>query len=557
MPKAQFLTKNRHNSRYHFRGHIPADLRSRFGGQREFRIALDTCDKQVAKRTAMAMWVQLQARYDEFRAALHLNDNSQNQEITKLKLLLSLEKQKRRMVESDRADMAVELDFAERAAQRAKAETVGVAKNAVVALAGIVGQDTSVGAITQSKAFNLIADEYFAGYARTGGRGKPPVRSTLGKKREKLEFWTGLYGDLPIHEIDRAEIGRVQDAIYNLPGNSTKLYASPADAMAAAIAGHQYKVISGGKTAVDYLRALGEIFRHANRRGYIDDNPAMHLLEVVQHKAGATQKPPFTRDDLSKIFPATYGADFHRKGIPDPAKMAARFWIPLLSLFSGARVEELCQLNADDVGLCVDTGTPYYRITSEGEAHDGQAKSLKNKNSIRLVPIHPRLIEIGFLDFVAERLNEGGETAGLFALKRSDGQRMGKQISSWFARLEQRTKRNGDSYVVGGYIENQGVVTGGEIGGKRWSKSFHTFRHTLINHLLNSKHPTTGEEFTEDQIDQLTGHRQSQSGVKHYIQEGHKSMQLRAAMITAVLAVDFDFLPFNQIRWERFKSEYL
>lgn len=554
MAKHQFLSRNRHNTRYFFRGHIPKDLRPHFAGRREFRISLNTADKQIALRKAMALWVESQTIYEELRAT-HLEEDNHEKEISSLKLRFFLEKSRRRISNSDNQEMAEELDFAKRSAKRAKDETIRIAKDAISALAAGGGKSTVEN--IQPIPFNQIATEYLKKYAKTGGRGKPPVRSTLDKKREKVMFWSGLYRDRPIHDIDRAEIGRVQDGIYNLPANSAKLYPSPTDAMTAAMNGHDRKVINQGKTAVDYLRSLGEIFRHAKQRGYIDTNPADHLLEVVQHKEGATQKRPFTEDDLAKIFPANYGDNFYRSGTPDPVKLTARFWIPLLSLFSGARVEELCQLKVDDVGLCAETGTPFYRITNEGEAHDGQAKSLKNENSVRLIPIHPNLVRIGFLDFVGERLADGGEAAGLFALQRGDGQRMGKQISSWFSRLEMRTRRNGDAHIVGGYIENQGVQTKGEVGGKRWSKSFHTFRHTLVNHLRNQKHPTTGEEFTEDQIDQLTGHRTSQSSVGTYTEDGLKVLKLRAAAVTAAMAVEFDFLPFDQIRWQAFKAEYL
>ncbi len=204
----------------------------------------------------------------------------------------------------------------------------------------------------------------------------------------------------------------------------------------------------------------------------IETNPADHLHEVTQHKQDATQKPPFTKDDLIKIFPATYGNEFQRVGTPDPVKLTARFWIPLLALFSGARVEELCQLKADDIGRCVETGTPFYQITNEGEAHDGRAKTLKNKNSVRLIPIHQTLIDIGFLRFVEERRSEDGESAGLFALQRSDGQRMGKHISSWFSRMEKREKADGGMYYVGGYIESQGVETKARLEIKTGPRAF-------------------------------------------------------------------------------------
>jgi len=51
----------------------------------------------------------------------------------------------------------------------------------------------------------------------------------------------------------------------------------------------------------------------------------------------------FTKDDLRLLFGDSkeYGQDKHTK--------AANFWVPLLGLYTGARMEELCQLLIEDV----------------------------------------------------------------------------------------------------------------------------------------------------------------------------------------------------------------
>lgn len=551
MPKPQFLVRNRHNSRYYFRGHIPIDLRPHFGGKAEFRVSLGTSDKAAAKRKALKIWVELQATFDHIREAI-LTDNSATQ---RLQGQLLIEKAKAALARGENKSLRQQLQWAEADAKRGEKRASQVARDAVTALAG--GQATCSESAVTPTPFGQVAREYMNQYKRVGGKGKPPAPSTLGKKQEKVDFWIGLYGERQIHEFSKADIGKVLDFIYDLPANSSKLYESPAKAVEAALNGHEHKSLNAGKTVVDYLHSLADIFKFSCGKGYIETNPATHLYEVKQHTETATIKPPFSNDDLLKIFPANYGDGFQRNRNPDPVKMTARFWLPLLSLFSGARLEELCQLRVDDVATCSESNVPFYRITNEGEAHDGQAKRTKNKNSVRLIPIHPRLIEIGFLDFVEERRACNGDSAGLFALKRGEGERMGKGVSHWFSRQEKRTSKDGGVYYIGGYMESKGVQKTGEVGSKPWSKSFHTLRHTLINHLRNQKHPTTGEEFTEEQIDQLTGHKKSQSGVNLYTQDGLKVMKLRKAAITAAMAVDYDFLPLDRIRWENFKSEYL
>jgi integrase len=68
-----------------------------------------------------------------------------------------------------------------------------------------------------------------------------------------------------------------------------------------------------------------------------------------------------------------------------------RRWVPLLCAYSGARLSEVCQLRAED-------------FFQQGEIwcmkFDPEAGSLKNQNSERAVPLHPAIIESGFLRYL-------------------------------------------------------------------------------------------------------------------------------------------------------------
>lgn len=68
-------------------------------------------------------------------------------------------------------------------------------------------------------------------------------------------------------------------------------------------------------------------------------------------------------------------------------------WACLLGLYTGARVSEIGQLRVLDI-VELD-GIPCVSFSD-----DGEHQSLKTESSRRVVPIHPRLIELGFLDHV-------------------------------------------------------------------------------------------------------------------------------------------------------------
>jgi integrase len=71
-------------------------------------------------------------------------------------------------------------------------------------------------------------------------------------------------------------------------------------------------------------------------------------------------------------------------------------WLPLLGLFTGARLGELCHPLVSDV-QCAE-GIDYINLTDEGDE-----QAIKTVGSRRRVPIHPELVRLGFLDYVKGR----------------------------------------------------------------------------------------------------------------------------------------------------------
>ena len=81
-------------------------------------------------------------------------------------------------------------------------------------------------------------------------------------------------------------------------------------------------------------------------------------------------------------------------------KDSHKFWLPMIGLFTGARVNEICQLNPQaDVLQDEKSGIWYFNLTDES-AGVGIEKSHKNNHSKHKVPIHSKLIECGFLDYL-------------------------------------------------------------------------------------------------------------------------------------------------------------
>lgn len=137
-------------------------------------------------------------------------------------------------------------------------------------------------------------------------------------------------------------------------------------------------------------------------------------------------------------------------------------WLPLLGLYTGARINELAQLRTADISDRI-------RITDEGPG-----QRLKNSASRRVVPIHVELRRRGFLEFVDGRRRTGQERLFDFVLGR-DG--YGQAASRWFNR-----------YRAEHYFK----------------QDFHSLRHTVATRLRNADVP-------EDLVAELLGHSKGQT----------------------------------------------
>lgn len=66
----------------------------------------------------------------------------------------------------------------------------------------------------------------------------------------------------------------------------------------------------------------------------------------------------------------------------------------MLALYTGARLNELCQLLVNDIKF--DGDIAFFSINDDGD------KKLKTSAAVRIVPIHSELVKMGFMDYVKE-----------------------------------------------------------------------------------------------------------------------------------------------------------
>ena len=159
-----------------------------------------------------------------------------------------------------------------------------------------------------------------------------------------------------------------------------------------------FKTVST-KTKNKYLQYVSTLFDWAKRQGYTDNNYAEGFTLRVIEEDGRER---FSKADLEKIF---YSDEYMQRN-KKKHKSAFRFWIPLISLFTGGRRNDLCQLRVEDIKE--EEGIYYFDMNAADLNPNGERVG-KTKAAKRKVPIHSLLIKLGFLNYVTQQRNLGEE----------------------------------------------------------------------------------------------------------------------------------------------------
>lgn len=157
------------------------------------------------------------------------------------------------------------------------------------------------------------------------------------------------------------------------------------------------KTLSAKTVGDVYLASVRTILKWAVENDKLAENVAEKVRQQVPKKQ-LSREQGFTDSEALIILRA---ARDHRPAVADnaainehPATTAAKRWSPILCAFSGARIGEIAQLRKEDFRKEGDTHV--MRITPDA----GTVKA----GGYRDVPLHPQLIDMGFMKFVEASL---------------------------------------------------------------------------------------------------------------------------------------------------------
>ncbi|MHC1751062.1 DUF6538 domain-containing protein [Humidesulfovibrio sp.] len=292
-----------------------------------------------------------------------------------------------------------------------------------------------------------------------------------------------LHGDLPLPLITKTHVREFKDAMLKCPAINRlpKKFRTKKLPALIKLAEKDPSLprLSGRTINEKCLAALSAVLNWGVQNGYLDHNPATGI-KVAVGKVEEQKRLPYSVEDLNLIFrfPVFTEGARPRGGAGEAAK-----WLPILALFTGARLQELGRLQVEDVRT--DRGITFLDLTSAGT---------KTTSSKRRVPIHKELVRLGFLAYVEEhRKAKGGPLFPALKSKRSSPT---EGWTSWWGR----------------YCRGNGITDPRKV--------FHSFRHTVKDGLRDSGVPFDIRSILQGHTVPGVGEGYGQGFALHVLAEG-------------------------------------
>ncbi len=248
----------------------------------------------------------------------------------------------------------------------------------------------------EGKAFSEIAAEYVAEVQRDPSA--MLTEQTRGQHEMAFRLFADFAKDAPLAEIDRsiasgflAEIAKLDPNWGRSPHTKGRSLADVLDRF-----GQGDRQLSN-RSLNRYASSLAGLFKWARKRGYFDGSNPFSEQARPKARKGSTGWVPYTVEELNTLFGSALFTEVDTKDRVRPARHTvetALRWVPLIALFSGMRLGEICQLRTAD--LQREGKIWFFNVTEEGES-----QSVKTPAGIRRVPVHSALVDCGMLKYAA------------------------------------------------------------------------------------------------------------------------------------------------------------
>lgn len=434
------LHRSRHGVLY-FRIAIPADLRDHFVLSEVYR-SLHTARVAIAGPMAQSLALAYKSHFRQLRENFMCAKQRRQNTVAVVEWITEI-----KMDELRRPTSVVFTSQPDDPPGAMESAMLATLKAMAPANEIVIDQDATT-ATPLSNMSDLVAP-YLAFVLKTNN----PNQKTLESYRVAIALFIEIVGDKPLSALSIADQNIFEDTITRVPANRAKI------ASARGLTLEESLTLAAPKlslqTAKNHAQRTNNFLAWACRR--VDRRPPFTLMDNVRVTARSKdgERRAFNDAELKILFePVGYTAG--RKRTP------YMFWVPLIALHSGMRINEIAQLEVRDIvtrdGVtCFDVND----LPDSDELASSSAKKVKTAAGRRIVPVHDALISLGLLDFVNEQRRHGRTRVFPDLVGGRDGP--GQAASKFFGRL----------------CDRLGLVDSGLV--------FHSFRHGAIGRMRGAR----------------------------------------------------------------------
>ncbi|WP_319802069.1 site-specific integrase [Azospirillum fermentarium] len=439
---------------FHFRRRVPGRLQHRLGGLAEVYRSLETSSPRVAAFRSRLLYLESERLF----AALDGDP------------ALSVEDARRLMRDIIGPAAWVQSDLIIRrpvgagvspllsvtpAPCPALCQAQATAASAVPTIASPTVAAPVPAPVSGAPLFSTLTEAHISNMLETGAWGS---QQTALQARGTFRLWIEYHGDQQADRYTRRHASEFMKALGKLPqlhGRSPHLKGTMCEniEVAAQLSPRSIKrpKLLSMKTIKRHMSALHGYWDWLRQHGHyeFDTNPFSGFdYPIANGKPASEQRAMWSDRDLKRLFTSRLWVG------PDADRRSANFWLPIIGLLTGMRLEEIAQLHTADIKK--RDGIDFFLVHADGDLR------VKNANSVREVPVSGMLVALGFLDLVEER-------------RRAHCKRLWPDL-----------RPKGQDRRLGAYYSERFTVYRREIGVYRPGVDFHSFRGTFETLILNA-----------------------------------------------------------------------
>ena len=262
--------------------------------------------------------------------------------------------------------------------------------------------------------------------------------------------------DTPVYRITRDNLLEFRDLLYKIPTKLAQKSRYKDKSLSQILKLGEKDDKLSEPTIQKYMIRVIQFFNYCFDSGYIGKSITAKMNVKIDIDPSERAVLPYEASEARKIFEIVTSIKRSGKSPSSRIEASELYYVTMIAAYSGMRIKEITQLHKEDIVL--KDGIYCFNINT----NDG--KTTKTKNSIRFVPIHSKLIDLGLLEYVNSK-----KSGNIFKVSNKD-------FSEIFRSQIQRKFIDKDS-----------------------KKTFYSFRHYFIDYLVQ-------REVEANLIAQIVGH---------------------------------------------------